>query len=278
MPQPSLHAQSEGDYILGTEDDEVQRLGLQHLVWRPRVTDAWRRAGFTVGQHIADIGCGPGYATVDLAGIVGRTGRVTAIDRSSRFLERVEQRVQSLALQNVDIVERDLDEAALPKLNADGAWCRWVFAFLRKPRELLRSIHQTLKAGGKLVIYEYFDYATWRLAPPRPDFEEFVQIVMKSWRENGGEPDIALDLVSWLPEEGFEIQELRPIVDLVSPADFIWQWPSTFVEVGLARLVRLGHIPEDRAAAVRDIFRAAEQDPNSRLVTPGVLEIIARRT
>src|SRR5688572_7382450 len=163
MPQPSLHAQSEVDYILGAEDDEVQRLGLQHLVWRPRVTDAWRRAGFTVGQHLADVGCGPGYATVDLAGIVGRTGRVTAIDRSSQFLERVERRVQSLALENVDIVERDLDEAALPKLNADGAWCRWVFAFLRKPRKLLRSIHQTLKAGGKLVIYEYFDYATWRL-------------------------------------------------------------------------------------------------------------------
>lgn len=181
MPKPQLHAKPEGDYILGTEEDEVQRLGLQHLVWRPRVTDAWRRAGFTVGQHIADIGCGPGYAT-------------------------------------------------------------------------------------------------WRLAPPRPDFEEFVQMVMKSWREKGGEPDIALDLVSWLPEEGFEIQELRPIVDVVSPADFLWQWPSTFVEVGLARLVRLGHIPENRAAAVRDVFRAAEKDPNTRLVTPGVLEIIARST
>ncbi|HET6761205.1 MAG TPA: hypothetical protein VFH13_03855, partial [Gemmatimonadaceae bacterium] len=114
-------------------------------------------------------------------------------------------------------------------------------------------------------------------APRRPDFEDFVQIVMKSWRENGGEPDIALDLMSWLPAEGFEIQELRPIVDVVSPADFIWQWPSTFVEVGLARLVRLGHIPAEGAAAVRDIFHAAEKDPNSRLVTPGVLEIIARR-
>ena len=35
----------ERDYLLGTHDAEVQRLGLQHRVWRPRVLDAWRRAG-----------------------------------------------------------------------------------------------------------------------------------------------------------------------------------------------------------------------------------------
>jgi len=64
----------EKDYILGTHDDEVERLGLQHRVWRPRASDAWRRAGFTTGWKILDIGSGPGLATVDLAQIVGPTG------------------------------------------------------------------------------------------------------------------------------------------------------------------------------------------------------------
>jgi hypothetical protein len=47
---------SDGDYVLGTRDEEVERLGLQHRVWRPRMLDGWRRAGFTVGQTILDVG------------------------------------------------------------------------------------------------------------------------------------------------------------------------------------------------------------------------------
>ena len=70
----------EKDYVLGTHDEEIARLGLQHRVWRPRVLDAWRRAGFTLGQTILDVGCGPGHATLDLAEIVGPRGRA---DRKS---------------------------------------------------------------------------------------------------------------------------------------------------------------------------------------------------
>ncbi len=29
------------DYVLGTHDDEIYRLGFQHRVWRPRALDAW---------------------------------------------------------------------------------------------------------------------------------------------------------------------------------------------------------------------------------------------
>lgn len=266
-----------GDYVLGTDDEELKRLGVQHLIWRPRVMDAWRRAGFSAGQHMLDVGCGPGYATLDLASIVGRDGRVTAVDRSPRFLSHAARAVKAAGLDNVDFEERDLDASELPAVNADGAWCRWVFAFLSKPRELLRSIAASTKPGGKLVIYEYFDYATWRLVPRSPAFETFVKAVMKSWRHTGGEPDIAIDLLSWLPEDGFEIEELRPFVDVVSPVDSRWQWPSSFVEVGLSRLVDLGHLGADEANAARKAFADAEANPDARLVTPAVLEIVARR-
>jgi SAM-dependent methyltransferase len=239
--------------------------------------DAWRRAGFKAGQHLLDVGCGPGYATLDLASIVGGDGRVTAVDRSPRFLDHAARAVEEAGGVVVDFIERDLDSSQLPLVAADGAWCRWVFAFLSKPRELLRSIGASLKPGSPLVIYEYFDYATWRLIPPSAGFEHFVDSVMKSWRNTGGEPNIAIDLVSWLPAEGFEIVELRPFVDVVSPVDSIWQWPSSFVESGLSRLVQLGQLTGQEADAARSAFSDAEDDPDSRLITPAVLEIIARR-
>jgi SAM-dependent methyltransferase len=275
MAQPA--ALAKGDYVLGTQDVEVERLGLQHLVWRPRASDAWRRAGFTVGQHLLDVGCGPGYATVDLAAIVGTTGKVTAIDRSPKFLDVVRTRLDAQSVRNVDTIELDLDQGALPALAADGAWCRWVFAFLNRPRDLLKAIHGALKPGAALVVYEYFNYASWRLAPRQPGFEEFVKLVMSSWRKSGGEPDIGVELMSWLPQEGFAIQELRPIVDVISPRDFIWQWPSTFVDVGLSRLMELGYLTADRVKETREMFRNAESNRDTRMITPGVLEIIATR-
>ena len=54
---------TERDYILGTHDEEVERLGLQHRIWRQHVLDCWQRAGVTIGKRILDVGAGPGYAT-----------------------------------------------------------------------------------------------------------------------------------------------------------------------------------------------------------------------
>ena len=265
----------DGDYILGTEDAELARLGLQHAVWRPRAADAWRRAGFSAGQHIVDVGCGPGYATFDLSDIVGHSGRVTAIDRSPRFLNHLARRLASEPGRSVDLVELDLDAGDMPSLGADAAWCRWVFAFLTKPRDLLRGVRRTLKPGAALVIHEYFDYGTWRLVPGDKDFDAFVEVVKTSWRASGGEPDIALDLLSWLPAEGFRVAEVRPIIDVVSPDNFIWQWPATFLETGVARLVELGHLTAGRGDVVKAAFRRTAENPEGRLITPGVLEILA---
>ena len=77
----------DSDHVLGTHDEEIARLGIQHQVWRPHMLDAWARAGMTRGSRVVDFGAGPGYATCDAAEIVGPRGQVTAIERSPHFLE-----------------------------------------------------------------------------------------------------------------------------------------------------------------------------------------------
>src|SRR5262249_27440753 len=178
-------------------------------------------------------GCGPGQATIDLAEIVGPSGKVVAIDRSRRFLDTLESEARRRGIENIRPYEIDLDEARLPVQSADGAWSRWVFAFVRRPRELLARVAGTLRPGGTLVIHEYFDYATWRMAPRLPEHEEFVRVVMESWRASGGEPDIGLQLPAWLAELGFELRHVTPIIEVVPAASFVWQWPKTFIDVGL---------------------------------------------
>lgn len=296
----------EKDYVLGTHEEELNRLGLQHRVWRPRALDAWRRGGFTVGQTILDVGCGPGFAALDLAEIVGPTGRVIAMDRSRRFLDALEEARVSRGFEQIEAREMDLDGApglmaatdvrrggsetssderrpiasdrdwaALERIGAHGAWARWVFAFLKRPREALERVARTIRKGGVFILHEYFDYGTWRLAPRSLDMEDFVVAVMQSWRAEGGEPDIALDLPAWLTQLGFEIKSLTPIVDVVAPGNFVWQWPRTFVDVNLKRLCELGRMTPEKAAIISNALASAEARSDAFMITPGVLEIIA---
>ena len=111
---------NEKDYVLGTHDEEITRLGLQHRIWRPRASDAWRRAGFRSGQTLVDLGCGPGWAALDLADIVGPRGHVLAVDRSRRFLDALERTARERALTQLHTAELDLAEQPLPPIEADG--------------------------------------------------------------------------------------------------------------------------------------------------------------
>jgi SAM-dependent methyltransferase len=180
-------------------------------------------------------------------------------------------------LENISTLELDLDEAELPSVQADGAWCRWVFAFVKRPHDLLKRIGSVLKPGGVLVVHEYFDYSTWQFAPRSPEHEEFVRIVMESWRATGGEPDIGLSLPLWLQELGFEMKALNPIIEIFPKTSYWWQWPKAFIDVGLRRLVDLGLMTPDRARAIAEDFAAREAQPGTLMITPAVLEIMAVR-
>jgi SAM-dependent methyltransferase len=268
---------TEKDYVLGTHDEEIARLGLQHAVWRSRASDAWRRAGFTRGQTLVDLGCGPGYATLDLAEIVGREGRVIGIDRSRRFLDALDASARGRGMAQVEAIEMDLSAGDLPAFEADGMWSRWVYAFVPEPRRLLERAARALRPGGTMVLHEYGDYRTWRLSPRSPEFEAFVAEVMASWRATGGEPDVGFDLPRWLGELGFEVRALTPLLDAARPADHVWQWPGAFVESGVRRMVELGRLSERQAVAITSAYAAFEKTPHAFQTTPMVLEIIAVR-
>ena len=266
---------SERDYVLGTEDDEIERLGLQHRVWRPWALDAWRRAGIAPGKTVFDIGAGPGYAAADLAEIVGPEGRVVALERSDRFLASLRARADRLGLGNVEARAQDVSETGFGEAAADATWCRWVLSFVADPRATIASIAAALKPGGAAVFHEYADYGAWQMLPPNAEFERFRTLVMQSWRDAGGEPDIALQLPTMLAEQGLRIVEVRPLVHVASKDDPMWQWPASFMETGARRLHALGYLGADEAERLATLLERAP--PESRMITPLVLELIARR-
>ena len=152
-----------------------------------------------------------------------------------------------------------------------------MFAFVQDPRALLERVASALKPGGALVIFEYFDYSTWRMAPRSPALELFVAKVTETWRATGGEVEIGLSLPRWLGELGFSVS-VRPVIEVVGPGHYFWQWPKAFVEVGVERMRELGSLTSDEADSVRRAVDEAGRDPHALMITPGVLEIVARRS
>jgi SAM-dependent methyltransferase len=266
---------TEQDYVLGTHTEELHRLGLQHHVWRPWMLNALRRAGVTVGSRVVDVGAGPGFATLDLAEMVGDGGEVVSVERSARFCAALLDALSRRGMSNVRVHELDLMADPIPVTGCDVAWCRWVASFVSCPERLVRAIRQTLRARGKVVFHEYADYGTWRLAPRRSVVEAFVAEVMASWKATGGEPDVALRLPTLLEAAGFRLRHVEPLLFAVHPADFRWRWPASFLDTNLRRLHELGRVDGGWCEEVRSEWATAEADPTTILLTPLVLEIIA---
>jgi hypothetical protein len=57
----------------------------------------------------------------------------------------------------------------------------------------------------------------------------------------------------------------------------LWAWLRAFIQVGRQRLTDLGYLEPSRSERIWEAFNAFEVAPRSRMFTPGVLEIIARR-
>ena len=265
------------DYVLGTHDEELARLGLQHRVWLPVVLDCWHRAGVTVGKRVLDVGAGPGYATVDLAEIVGSTGEVIALERSQNFIGAMEAACRARSLNNVKIHEIDLMTDDLPAVDYDFAWCRWVVSFVSDPALLIRKLARVMPKRSLSIFHEYGHYETWRFLPRLPMQERFREHVIATWRESGGEPDGAARLSELLGDNGFAIRSARPHVFCLRPRDYMWQWPATFIEIYLPRLIQMGRIDQSFADQVRAALANAEKNPNALMITPLVLEIIAEK-
>ncbi|MGA2710390.1 MAG: class I SAM-dependent methyltransferase [Steroidobacteraceae bacterium] len=265
------------DYVLGTHDVEIARLGLQHQVWRGHMLQAWMRAGMTRGSRVIDFGAGPGFASFDAAEIVGPHGGVVAIERSQHFLKFAGRELERLGANRVRLVEADLMRDDFDSSGFDIAWCRWVASFVTSPAILVEKVFGSLRVGGRAVFHEYQSYATWRMIPTSHRIDNFVQQVMASWRDSGGEPDIVPTLVPIMNEAGFKIIELRPLIFAVRPADFMWQWPAAFIESNSQRLVDLGKVSQQWAHDVQAEFIALSANPDAILVTPVVMEVIAQR-
>jgi SAM-dependent methyltransferase len=267
----------ERSYYLGTHDAETVRLGVQHRVWRAQVLDVWRRAGITIGSKAIDAGSGPGHATLDLAEIVGPTGRVYALDRSNNFRAAIEAGARVRGLSNIDLHNVDLGTDPIPVGGVDAVFIRWVLIFMDDPIAVLRKLVGSLRPGGRLICHDYYNWGAMSWTPHSPVLAEFVETAIRDWLASAGDINVARKILPALSSIGLRLIEARPIIFAATPRDFAWQWPKTFIPPHAKRLAERGIVTGEWAAKVARAWDEAEADPRTLMTTPLLMEILAER-
>ena len=172
-------------YILGTDTQELHRLGVQHQIWAKEAQEGWNTAQFSAGDTLLDLGCGPGFCSKELAYIVGETGNVIGVDLDEGYIQHFNQ-VAKLHHLNMQGICSDFNDLVLEKNTLDGAYCRWAMAWIPNPKEILKKVYDALKPGAKMVIHEYYDWSTHQTEPKLPALDKAIAACLQSFKEQKG--------------------------------------------------------------------------------------------
>jgi SAM-dependent methyltransferase len=125
--------------------------GLRDDVYRRPLATALGRLGLGAGWRCVDIGAGGGDVSVALAEMVGRDGRVYAVDSDPMARDEV-ARVAAAHAQVIALTQAG-EELALPEA-VDLAFCRFLLMHVLDPLVVVRRMAKAVRAGGWVVAQE----------------------------------------------------------------------------------------------------------------------------
>ena len=124
--------------------------GLRDDVYRRPLATALERLGMDAGWRCVDVGAGAGDVTVALAEMVGRDGRVYAVDSDPRSRDEV-ARAAAAHAQVIALTQAG-EDLALPE-QVDLAFCRFLLLHVSDPAVVVRKMAEAVKPGALSLIH-----------------------------------------------------------------------------------------------------------------------------
>jgi len=112
------------------------------------------------GDAVLDAGCGLGSDAIRMAALVGRTGQITGIDLSERFIAFAEAKAKGTGLP-VSFSTGDVRSLPFPDASFDAVRIQLTLQILKDPGQVLDEMIRVLRPGGRLLAIE-------------PDWETYV--------------------------------------------------------------------------------------------------------
>jgi SAM-dependent methyltransferase len=209
-------------------------------------------AGVSDGQHVLDVGCGPGALTAELVKQLG-SGGVAAVDPSEPFVAAVRERYPDVVVQRAPAEDLPFSDDAF-----DAALAQLVVHFMSDPVAGLREMSRVTREGG-VVAASVWDHGGGR-GPLSPYWDAVRQL----------DPDVVDESRLAGAREGhltelFETAGLRDVeesalsVEVEHPTFEDW-WAPYELGVGPAGTYIAGLDPA-RRAQLRELCRERLPEP-----------------
>lgn len=124
------------------------------------------------GSKVLDVATGTGVVAVALAQALSNGGRVTGIDISAGMLDKAEENIRKMALNNIDLHEMDAENLEFRAGYFHYVVCSYGLFFMPDMQAALKEWVRVLQAGGKLA---FSCFETTAFEPMLTDFAERLQ-------------------------------------------------------------------------------------------------------
>ena len=111
--------------------------------------------GVKPGMTVCDMGCGNGFHSLQIAKILGPTGRVIGVDVQPEMLEYLRARMEEQGIENVIPILGSFHNPRLPPNSIDLVLMVDVYHEFSHPIEMLAAVKQSLKPDGLVVLVEF---------------------------------------------------------------------------------------------------------------------------
>jgi SAM-dependent methyltransferase len=264
------------EYILGTNQTELDRLGFQHKVWK-KITDSFfDRINIRKGWKCLDVGAGPGFVSMDLIERVGESGEVTALEPSELYLDYFKDQCAKKNIKNVKFILGKLEESDPENDHYDMIFLRWVIDFVPEPEKFLLKLLSALKKGGVIAIEDY-NYQGIALFPKGGAFDNITETVRNYWRAGGGDPYFISKIPLIFKKNNIELLDFSP-QSLAGDSDSdIYEWANRFFSVHLQIMADMKVISQTEADEMLDDWKAHKDNPSTVFFSPVLVDVLGRK-
>lgn len=111
--------------------------------------------GVRPGMTICDMGCGNGFYALTLAKMVGKRGKVLAVDIQPEMLRLLQARAELAGVENIQLLRGTVVDPKLPPGAVDLILCVDVYHEFSHPEPMLAAMRRALSPEGRLVLVEF---------------------------------------------------------------------------------------------------------------------------
>jgi ubiquinone/menaquinone biosynthesis C-methylase UbiE len=183
-------------------DDRVTSLAIEKLLPRDLT--------------LADIGCGTGSLTFELARFARK---VIGIDLSNEMLRRARAVAREREVRNVEFRQGDALKLPLNSHSVDAAFCVMVLHFLADPQRAIKGICRVTRPGGSVILVDLVQHKQeWMRDQMAHQWLGFDRASIEKWFREAGAESVNYDLTGSFAGEKMARNGNRPVEIFVARA------------------------------------------------------------